>query len=126
MPRYIDADKLEEHFKDSVSKYNLSINDNVYPVFLVDHTLHEIRNTPTADVKEVKHGYWINIPPYKAMNGHYNKAQECSVCRSYFVSDGNSPYLNHPFCSECGSTMDGESKETGVFPSHLADKGVKK
>ena len=50
MARYIDADKLEKHLPQSVSKHNVIINGNEYPVFLVDHILHEIRNYPTADV----------------------------------------------------------------------------
>jgi hypothetical protein len=53
MARYIDSDKLEKHFIEDVSKHNLTINGNDYPVFLADHTLHEIRNAPTADVVEV-------------------------------------------------------------------------
>lgn len=53
MARYIDADELEKHFKVNVSKHILTISDNDYPVFLTDHTLHEIRNAPTADVVSV-------------------------------------------------------------------------
>ena len=53
MTRYIDADKLEKDFPQSVSKHNVTINGNEYPVFLVDHVLHKIRNYPTADVAEV-------------------------------------------------------------------------
>jgi hypothetical protein len=55
---------------------------------------------------EVKHGYWINTPPYSTMNSGWYKAQECSVCRAYFVSDGHTPYSNHPYCCECGAKMD--------------------
>lgn len=53
------------------------------------------------------HGQWINIAPYYASNGSYNKAQECSVCHAFFVSPGNTPYSNHPYCCECGARMDG-------------------
>lgn len=53
MARYIDADKLEKHLPQSVPKHNVIINGNEYPVFLVDHILHKIRNYPTADVVEV-------------------------------------------------------------------------
>ena len=56
MARYIDADKLEKHFIEKVSKYILTINNNDYPVFLVDHTLHEIRNFPTVDLEYGKGG----------------------------------------------------------------------
>ena len=52
MARYIDVDKLEKHFIEKVSKHNLTINNNEYPVFLVDHTLHEIRNFPTVDFEK--------------------------------------------------------------------------
>ena len=53
MARYIDAYKLEQEFKTNVSKYNVTIDGSEYPVFLVDHTLHKVRNFPTADVVEV-------------------------------------------------------------------------
>ena len=53
MARYIDADKLEKDLPQSVPKHNVIINGNEYPVFLVDHILHKIRNYPTADVVEV-------------------------------------------------------------------------
>ena len=66
-----------------------------------------IDNAPTVDAVEVVHGHWINTPSYYASNGNYNKAQECSVCHSLFVSPGNTPYSNHPYCCECGAKMDG-------------------
>lgn len=67
-----------------------------------------ILSEPTIDAEPVRHGKWINEPPYKAMDGTYRKGQECSVCHAYFVSDGNKPYSNHPYCCECGAKMDGE------------------
>lgn len=65
------------------------------------------------EVAPVVHGYWINIPPYHAMNGNYNKAQECSVCRAFYVSSGNTPYSNHPYCAECGAKMDLKEEDHG-------------
>ena len=50
-------------------------------------------------------GYWINIPPYRAISGDYNKAQECPKCHAFFVSNGNEPYSNHPYCCECGARL---------------------
>jgi hypothetical protein len=67
----------------------------------------EIDEAPSADVAEVVHGHWINVPPYRALNGSYNKGQECSVCHAFFVSPGNTPYSNHPYCCECGAKMNG-------------------
>lgn len=60
-----------------------------------------------VEAAEVKHGAWLNVPPYRDAYGHYRKGQECSVCHSFFVSDGNEPYSNHPYCCECGARMDG-------------------
>lgn len=68
-------------------------------------------DVPAADVVPVVHGYWINTPPYRAVNGSYKKGQECSVCNAFYVSDGNTPYSNHPYCAECGAKMDGGNYE---------------
>ena len=77
--------------------------DAHYPGWYAD----SIKEIPAADVAPVVHGYWINTPPYRAVNGSYKKAQECSVCDAFYVSDGNAPYSNHPYCAECGAKMDG-------------------
>lgn len=69
---------------------------------------HAINVQEAVEVMEVVHGHWINTAPYTASNGQYNKAQQCSVCNAYFVSSGNTPYSNHPYCCECGSKMDEE------------------
>lgn len=58
-----------------------------------------------ADVVPVVHGEWINIPAYIGADGKLHKAQECSVCKAFFVSDPNKPYSNHPYCAECGAKM---------------------
>lgn len=95
MKRYIDANKAKEvfHYKTGGSSFDDFIND-----------------VPTEDVVEVRHGKWINHSPYYALDGRYLKAQECSICHSIFVSDGNTPYSNHPYCCECGAKMDGGNK----------------
>ncbi len=67
-----------------------------------------LMQAPEADVVEVKHGYWIHEPPYYDLNGKYRKGSECSSCHTYFVSNGNEPYSDHPYCCECGAKMDGE------------------
>ena len=72
-----------------------------------------VETVPTADVVEVRHGYWIHEPPYIAPNGKYLKASECSNCHAIFVSNGNEPYSDHPYCCECGAKMYGERKEQG-------------
>lgn len=66
-----------------------------------------IADMPAVEAEPVRHGKWINEPPYTA-DGKFLKGQECSVCHSYFVSDGNKPYSNHPYCPQCGVKMGGD------------------
>lgn len=75
--------------------------------FIVDDHIKLADHLISNGVIVQRHGYWINTPPYRASNGNYNKAQECSVCHAYFVSSGNTSYSNHPYCCECGAKMDG-------------------
>jgi hypothetical protein len=68
-----------------------------------------IWRTPYADVKEVKHGHWMEVKfptgieafGYKEM---MVEAWKCSVCKKNVdVSEGHFRY-----CPHCGSKMDGE------------------
>ena len=54
---------------------------------------------------EQAEGEWIHIAPYTTFDGRYLKACECSVCHAFFVSNGNEPFADHPFCCECGAKM---------------------
>ena len=95
--RLIDADQV----------YDLHSN---YPAFARSCAdLEDLRDildeASTVDAALVVHGKWINTPPYYALNGEYNKVQECSVCHAFFVSSGVTPYSNHPYCCECGAKM---------------------
>ncbi len=57
----------------------------------------------------VRHGHWINFPPYECGAG-YKKGQQCSECYTYYVSDGTTPWPNHKYCAECGAKMDGKEE----------------
>lgn len=74
MPRYIDADKL----------IDLATHEGAYGY--VD--VHDIRNTPTADVVERKKGIWIKrgVSLYRCSEcGRFSPSQEnyCPSCGSY-------------------------------------------
>ena len=75
--------------------------------WIIEADVESMSETNCGDFIPVVHGYWINTPPYRAVNGSYKKGQECSVCNAFYVSDGNTPYSNHPYCAECGAKMDG-------------------
>lgn len=65
----------------------------------------ENESTPTADVQEVKRGYW-------KFNQHSKVVASfrCSECQTCFYNFGNSKILSPtPYCPSCGARMDGDS-----------------
>lgn len=93
MSKYIDADKLKEHYawwgEDSEEK---RIIDEIVDV------------QPSADVVEVKHGEWINKRTMVHDGEFY-----CSACD--FVLDTFMQAVFYNFCPNCGADMRGR-KET--------------
>ena len=91
MARYIDADKF-------ISILNAKADMALGTPKIVFHSVVKmIEKLPTADVVEVKHGYWIdlNITEW-----------QCSEC-NYRVERWN----NTPYCPNCGAKMGGGNKE---------------
>lgn len=101
MSRYIDADKLKEKLDSFVSMnetytdYNCGYDDCL---IAVQDTLADI---PTADVVEVRHGYWdIN--------------RNCSVCGVYKFEGLDADVWadwDIDYCPHCGAKMDGKDGE---------------
>ena len=82
MSRYIDADLLQEDFKeDHGGKRSLMIDTQ-----------------PTADVRENVRGEWqpIEVQPY--FKKHFNTSVACSVCHRKGDKRWN-------FCPNCGAQM---------------------
>jgi hypothetical protein len=98
MARLVEAVKCAEVISE---KFNIPLAD------LVD-VFAEI---PTADVKEVQHGYW------KIEDDISNKHTQmlvCSVCgrKVFNVVNPSKAIEYRPYC-HCGSRMDGTPKERG-------------
>jgi hypothetical protein len=108
MAEYIEREALEKHFRYNVTMHKAIINENEYPTFLVDHVLHEIRNAPSADVVEVRHGYWYLVE-YEYFtcsecgNSCYNGCKSTAEAKSR-LKDG----LYDNYCPHCGAKMDGK------------------
>lgn len=100
--RLIDAEFLIGVIATRIKLGRCELANDIYQMFI-----DVINVIPTVEAEPVKHGKWLNEPPYTA-GGKYLKGQECSICHSYFVSDGNKPYSNHPYCPQCGVKMDGD------------------
>ena len=92
MARYIDCDKC---YHGRVCAYRHHYHD------MIVECNHHI---PTADVAEVKHGYWKEY--YSATKFHY----DCSCCDGGFTTEERCKTLPN-YCSNCGAKMDGSEDE---------------
>ena len=64
--------------------------------------------TPSADVVEVRHGYWVNVNDF----GGGNCFASCSVCGTQHKAEN--PTVLKAFqrhCRWCGAKMDGKEKD---------------
>lgn len=96
MSRYIDAEKLT----DSIFDWDMTIEDLYYSLCkLVD-------DVPTADVQEVKHGYWI--PERDPDENNRIQCFHCSVCDDGFHYIG--AFVATKYCPNCGARMKGDSE----------------
>lgn len=113
MNRYIDADVL----KDKMFNYYDCVNRNTGKENYKGETLMNyevanmiedcIDNAPTANVQEVKHGYWVI-----RYEGTYKRARcYCSVCRKSNGIGGIISNQKKPYCPNCGAAMNLEEKE---------------
>ena len=65
-----------------------------------------IKQIPTVDVVESRHGKWYKHDKKK----HGDTCYHCSVCENYALSDCMIWELTD-YCPHCGAKMDGERKE---------------
>ena len=66
-----------------------------------------ITEQPTADVVEVRHGYWVDKPTGRYMH----MGSWCSVCGEKSGIGGIESNRHKPYCPNCGAKMDGERKK---------------
>ena len=108
MPRYIDAEGLNLY--DDLFMSEDTINKSgVYVRYRAVENL--IKNAPTADVQEVKHGKWecVNID----YDVRYNMVtMRCPICEKWHseVYYYGNPTENINYCPHCGAKMDLEEK----------------
>lgn len=103
MPRYIDAEKLEQHFEYCISEaYN---TNGVTEDFEI--ALKATKNQPTADVAPVRHGQWL----YSYETISEVKMYICSECRSEIAIDKYDNIEEYNYCQHCGAKMDGGEGE---------------
>ena len=69
-----------------------------------------LKNAPTVDAVEVKHGHWVSLTECS------NAGVYCSVCNKKVYKEdyawcNRKNKLRSNYCPNCGAKMDGERKE---------------
>lgn len=106
MSRYIDVDKKIEELEYKIDSLTRLIENRPYDeiakrdIGTYESFLIELKNTPTADVAEIKNmkwrrHYYISSSP---MGGKYEDGWICSVC-------GKHSYLRKEICDGCNTIM---------------------
>lgn len=109
MKKYIDREALLNRLEESPDTWWKGLGRSwwAHSVILKDNFVRLIREAPTADVVEVKHGYWTAHPA----------SYECSICENEFFVEGYAEDYDAVedwdlhYCPNCGAKMDGERKK---------------
>ena len=106
MARYIDADKLIDTLKAIQQEHspNLTKATNEAIDLGLSLSMRKVREQPTADVVEVKHGKWVD----KFNRNRIATQSFCSVCGNHSGIGGIESNRHKPYCPNCGAKMDGE------------------
>ena len=105
---YVDKDKLPLIFAKAINEFD----DLDVPISEVAIKIGQtIRNLPTADVEEVKHGEWeVCSDEYEICASEF----VCSNCKESFCSSELTDeqfFEMLKFCPNCGAKMDGGKAE---------------
>lgn len=105
MARYIDKDLLLKDIDESVV---FSVRSGVPSPEIrgANKIIDRIKNAPTADVAEVKHGYWREI---KQGYGIFDYCFKCSNCGK--TTPPNAFAVAPDYCPRCGAKMDKENTQ---------------
>lgn len=101
--RYINANAVEKIIADYYDAQLLSYPQGKEKQRLlggINFGRNVVRDAPTADVAEVKHGEWVDY-----LIGFCNVCSECGVIIERTAIKNHSGNLN--YCPNCGTKMDG-------------------
>lgn len=124
MARYIDADKAFNLIKEQKGKetgaFSKGLNKGLH---IAMSTINNKEVLPTADVVEVKHGYWLTKEYEYGKDGKSDEWVEklaeqgdcayCSFCLQNAGLNGGEEYVLSNYCPNCGAKMDGKPQKEG-------------
>jgi hypothetical protein len=100
MSRYIDADELLKRLPDNLP-YKASVK-------------RALIQAPTADVVEVRHGYWLSAYEYSLKfdisEERRNEVKNDRIWKFCCLCDQAAKW-DYDYCPNCGAKMDGERRE---------------
>lgn len=98
---YIEREELINRLEDAKEKLMNNITmSSLMAVVVNDIYINFIKESPTADVVEVRHGHWVETA---------HKGYKCSLCNC--LSSLFDENLKSEFCPWCGAKMDGNEVE---------------
>lgn len=104
MKKYIDVEEAEKVFKqmeeNDVELYGVHISE----CFDADRAIDALKEIPAADVKEVKHGFYVGEYDGYADGAPVYVMWYCSECECRFEDWDEEPTYN--YCPNCGARMD--------------------
>lgn len=107
MAEYIERDKAlnvcEMHYKHCISMQDWRGDTIAWNIGA------DIKTIPSADVVEVKHGYW-QVLVFKGGRRSGRVEAKCSICGRdavYQITEDKWEFEN--YCPHCGAKMDGDS-----------------
>ena len=106
MAEYIEREAAIEYARLLFCKDCNSYNGVRCGACAFDDAMLLIEDAPTADVVEVRHGYWKDKPSGRYMH----IASWCSVCGQKSGIGGIESNRHKPYCPNCGAKMDGKGE----------------
>jgi len=107
MSKYINADELIKAIETEL--WDWKTVDGIKSSTVLKQTISDIKNMPSANVRENTHGEWID---------ESDDSLKCSVCGLWvykpFIGGSQSERTRHyapNYCAFCGADMRGEKNE---------------